>query len=247
MVKSVRTNSIKKKNRKENKVKKAKVTSMGKTGIMKTLFESKEYYSGIQSSYRKKLSGSLQKMLMISEELEKDKKKRTEFYADEFWSKSKKLPDPNDTSKVLSNVLLFVCGRGRNESKTISFYKRVLDILKSDGVKTHQIAEEIVERGGLRAILDAKMEKNCNLEKTDESYKPDKNTPSKASSNTTSSREAIISVMKDNLGGIYIEAEEEEVLQILKAKEDSIINLKIHVYGKEKNEFLNFELIEYNF
>ncbi len=97
---------------------------------------------------------------MIELELRNDAAALKDFCDHEFWESKKNKPSPDDPGRLLHYLCTFVCGPDGNGPKDASFYKTALEALLVDGVPRDKIADEIVNRGGLRAIVDAYREQN---------------------------------------------------------------------------------------
>lgn len=276
-------NSSKRKNRKKIKCKNksnrelhddtiTKTKLSDKTGIIESLNETGDRISSLESDYNKGLSKELQRLVLISNQLRKDERQRAEFYNDKFWEECRRKPDKK---KLLHNILLFVCGREGNGRKNASFYRQALEVLICDKVPNHKISDEIIKRGGLRAIVDDERQKNSErnlkkhsvnandndeMEKKDEfinddkaedddvkDIKTSKKSSTKSSSNTGSTRNAVVEKVKSYSKGIFIDASSKQMDEILEADEGTKLRFTVKVQSPEKNGFVNLKLNKYQF
>lgn len=224
------------------------------SGIREQLRDVKKTMASLTPNYRKALGREIQRIVGYADDLRKNKKQLIELYSDKVWMKRKKQPDPGNEADILRNLFLYVCGFEGNSKKDASFYYRSVSVLINDGVPTHQIADEIIKRGGLRNILEdhrqKESERNINEHdvdaEEDKENDIDKNTPSKASSNTNNSIGLIKTTMKDKRDGIFVETSQNEMWDIFEAHEGSTIELLVEVTTSDKNGFVNLKLIEHS-
>lgn len=264
-----------KSSRKKNKIAKGNISPEQSSGIIETLQETKKQMSSLSSNYRKSLGNELQRLVIIADQLKRDQKQRTELYNDKFWDEAKKRPNPEKKKDLLNNILLFVCGREGNGRKDASFYGQALNILLNDGVRNDQIAIQIFERGGLRTIVEDYREKNrkrkltkhdpnsenieipegsdediVNSDSNNSSQiatKAIKNASTKSSSNTGSTRNAVVEKVKSYSKGIFIDVNSKQMKEILEAEEGTKLRFTVEVQSPEKNGFVNLKLNKHQF
>lgn len=108
----------------------------------------------LTAQYRRDLARYLQVIVIIYLEIREEPDEFEMFCDDEFWSEARSRPTAENTSRLLYFLLLFACGREENGPKDASFYNTALMALLLDKIPKEKIAEEITNRGGLRAIVD---------------------------------------------------------------------------------------------
>lgn len=129
-------------------------------GLLKDLRKIQKEFPDFVLRSRLGLAEYLQKIAIIYLEMRVDEDELNAFCSNKFWDGRRSRPTPDKPDKLLYFLLLFVCSPDGNGPKDASFYKTALEALLVDGVSRDKIADEIVNRGGLRAIVDAYREKN---------------------------------------------------------------------------------------
>jgi len=95
---------------------------------------------------------TLQNIVLIEHQFRQEFESWYDFCELDYWHGEKSRPKPEDSSKAIRYLLVFLYGRGRRQRQTASLHEQALQYLLVIGVDRKRIAREIKKFGGLRKI-----------------------------------------------------------------------------------------------